>query len=90
MEYRKLNGTGLFVPALTLGTATFGGTHGFEGWGHTDVTEATRMVDMCLDAGLNMFDTADMYSRGLAEEILGKAITGKRNRMLLATKEPFL
>ena len=89
MEYRKLNGSGLFVPALTLGTATFGGTHGFEGWGHTDVAEASRMVDMCLDAGLNMFDTADMYSRGLAEEILGKAITGKRNRMLLATKGIF-
>ena len=89
MEYRNLNGTGLFVPALTLGTATFGGTHGFEGWGHTDVAEATRMVDMCLDAGLNMFDTADMYSRGLAEEILGKAIAGKRNRILLATKGTF-
>lgn len=89
MEYRKLNGTGLFVPALTLGTATFGGTHGFEGWGHTDVSEATRMVDMCLDAGLNMFDTADTYSRGLSEEILGKAIAGKRNRLLLATKGTF-
>lgn len=89
MEYRKLNGTGLFVPALTLGTATFGGTHGFEGWGHTDVAEATRMVDMCLDAGLNMFDTADIYSRGLSEEILGKAIAGKRDRLLLCTKATF-
>ena len=79
MEYRRLNGSGLFVPALTLGTGTFGGSHGFEGWGHTGVAEATRMVDMCLEAGLNMFDTADMYSRGLAEEILGKAIAGKRN-----------
>ncbi len=89
MEYRKLNGSGLFVPALTLGTATFGGTHGFEGWGHTDVKEAIRMIDMCLDAGLNMFDTADIYSRGLSEEILGKAIAGKRNRMLVATKATF-
>lgn len=58
-------------------------------WGHTDVFEVTRMVDMCLDAGLNMFDMTDMYSRGLAEEILGKAITGKRNRMLLAIKVTF-
>ena len=89
MEYRKLNGSGLFVPALTLGTGTFGGSHGFEGWGHTGVAEATRMVDMCLEAGLNMFDTADMYSRGLAEEILGKAIAGKRNRLLIATKGTF-
>lgn len=89
MEYRKLNGSGLFVPALTLGTGTFGGSHGFEGWGHTGVEEATRMVDMCLEAGLNMFDTADMYSRGLAEEILGKAIVGKRNKLLIATKGTF-
>ena len=83
MEYRQLNGSGLFVPALSLGTATFGGTHGFEGWGNTGVAEATRMVDMCLEAGLNLFDTADIYSRGLSEEILGKAISGKRNRLLI-------
>ena len=89
MEYRKLNGSGLFVPALTLGTGTFGGTHGFEGWGHTGVNEATRMIDMCLEAGLNMFDTADIYSNGLAEEILGKAIAGKRNKLLIATKGTF-
>ncbi len=89
MEYRRLNGSGLYVPALTLGTATFGGTHGFEGWGHTNVSEATRLVDICLDAGMNMFDSADMYSRGLSEEILGKAIAGKRNRLLLATKGGF-
>lgn len=89
MEYRKLNGSGLFVPTLTLGTGTFGGSHGFEGWGHTGVSTATRMIDMCLDAGLNMFDTADMYSRGLAEDILGKAIAGKRNRLLITTKGTF-
>ena len=89
MEYRKLNGTGLFVPALTLGTGTFGGTHGFEGWGHTGVEEATRMVDLCLEAGLNMFDTADIYSRGLSEEILGRAIAGKRDRLLISTKATF-
>lgn len=89
MEYRKLNGSGLFVPALTLGTGTFGGKHGFEGWGHTGVEEATRMVDLCLDHGVNMFDTADIYSRGVSEEILGKAIAGKRGRLLLATKATF-
>ena len=89
MEYRQLNGSGLFVPALSLGTATFGGTHGFEGWGNTGVAEATRMVDMCLEAGLNLFDTADIYSRGLSEEILGKAISGKRNRLLISTKATF-
>ena len=76
MEYRRLNGSGLFVPALTLGTGTFGGSHGFENWGHTGVKDAARMIDMCLDAGLNMFDTADIYSRGLSEEILGNAIAG--------------
>lgn len=89
MEYRRLNGSGLFVPALTLGTGTFGGTHGFEGWGHTGVEQAARMVDICLDAGLNMFDTADIYSQGLSEEILGKAIAGKRGRLLLSTKATF-
>ena len=89
MEYRQLNGSGLFVPALSLGTATFGVTHGFEGWGNTGVAEATRMVDMCLEAGLNLFDTADIYSRGLSEEILGKAISGKRNRLLISTKATF-
>lgn len=89
MEYRQLNGSGLFVPALSLGTATFGGTHGFEGWGNTGVAEATRMVDMCMEAGLNLFDTADIYSRGLSEEILGKAISGKRNRLLISTKATF-
>lgn len=89
MEYRKLKGSGLFVPALTLGTGTFGGTNGFEGWGHAGVEQATRMVDICLDAGLNMFDTADIYSRGLSEKILGKAIAGKRDRLLISTKATF-
>lgn len=89
MEYRPLKGSGLHVPVLSLGTATFGGTHGFEGWGHTDAAEATRMVDLCLDAGVNLFDTADIYSLGLSEEILGKAITGKRDRLLISTKATF-
>lgn len=89
MEYRQLGGSGLFVPVLSLGTATFGGSHGFEGWGSTQVDEATRMVNLCLDAGLNLFDTADMYSRGLSEEILGKAIAGKRDKVLISTKTTF-
>ena len=72
MEYRQLGGSGLYVPALCLGTATFGGTNGFEGWGHTKVEEATRMVNLCLDAGVNLFDTADVYSNGLSEGNLGK------------------
>lgn len=89
MEYRQLGGSGLFVPALCLGTATFGGTRGFEGWGHTEVAEATRMVRLCLDAGVNLFDTADVYSDGLSEEILGKAIRGVREELLIATKGTF-
>lgn len=90
MEYRKLAGTDLEVPVLTLGTGTFGGSHGFERWGHTDVAEATRMVDMAMDAGLCMFDTADMYSRGLSEEILGKAVAHhRRDKFLISTKGCF-
>lgn len=91
MEYRKLPGTELEIPVLTLGTATFGGSHGFEGWGHTDVAEATRMVSMAMEAGMNMFDTADVYSRGWSEEILGKALkTQQRDRLLVASKGGFM
>ena len=87
MEYRCLGGSGLKVPALTLGTATFGGgTEFFKKWGTTDVAEATSLVDTSLDMGCNMFDTADAYSRGLSEEILGKAVEGRRDKVLLATK----
>src|SRR5580693_5607727 len=87
MEYRQLGGSGFVVPTLTFGTATFGGgTEGFRNWGSTDVAEATRLVDIALDAGLTMFDTADMYSYGLSEEILGQALKGRRNRVLIATK----
>lgn len=89
MEYRQLGASGLYVPVLTLGTATFGGTNGFEGWGATQVAEATRMVNLCMDAGLNLFDTADVYSRGLSEEILGKAVKGQREKLLISTKATF-
>ncbi|HLH05467.1 MAG TPA: aldo/keto reductase [Bryobacteraceae bacterium] len=90
MEYRRLGRSGLRVPALTFGTATFGGGNEFfRAWGATDVAEATRLVDICLEAGVNMFDTADGYSNGLSEEILGKAIKGRRDKVLLATKAFF-
>src|SRR5690349_6379125 len=90
MEYRKLGGSGLMVPALCLGTGTFGGSTEFFGpWGTTQVAEATRLVDICLEAGLNMFDSADVYSDGQAEEILGQAIRGRRDEVLLSTKGAF-
>jgi aryl-alcohol dehydrogenase-like predicted oxidoreductase len=90
MEFRQLGGSGLKVPLLSLGTATFGGGNDFfKAWGSTDAGEATRIIDVCLDAGLNMFDSADIYSDGLAEEVLGKAIAGRRDRVLISTKGAF-
>jgi aryl-alcohol dehydrogenase-like predicted oxidoreductase len=90
MEYRQLGGSGLKVPVLTLGTGTFGGNNAFfKAWGGSGVEEATRLVDICLEAGLNMFDSADVYSSGLAEEILGKAIAGRRDQVLISTKGTF-
>lgn len=86
MEYRRLGRSGLFVSAFTLGTMTFGGRGRFGMVGSTDVKGATRQVDMCLDAGVTLFDTANVYSAGESEEILGQAITGRRDRLLLATK----
>ena len=90
MECRQLGGSGLKVPVLSFGTGTFGGGNEFfKAWGSSDVAEATRLVDVCLEAGLNMFDTADIYSRGLAEEILGKAIAGRRTNVLISSKATF-
>jgi aryl-alcohol dehydrogenase-like predicted oxidoreductase len=86
VEYRRLGRSGLYVSAMTLGTMTFGGRGDFGMVGSTDVATATRQVDACLDAGVNLFDTADMYSDGESEEILGQAISGRRDRLLLATK----
>jgi len=86
MEYRRLGRSGLFVSALTLGTMTFGGQGGFSKVGATDVSGARRQVDMCLDAGINLFDTANIYSGGESEEILREAIAGHRDDLLLATK----
>ncbi|MFP2962717.1 aldo/keto reductase [Myxococcus sp. 1LA] len=90
MEYRQLGGAGFKVPALTLGTGTFGGQGDFfKAWGTSGVEEATRLVDISLEAGLNMFDSANTYSGGVAEEILGKAIAGRREKVLVSTKGTF-
>ncbi|MGZ3409515.1 MAG: aldo/keto reductase, partial [Xanthobacteraceae bacterium] len=87
MEYRPLGTSGLKIPALILGTATFGGGNDFfKKWGSTDVAEATRLISVALDGGMNMVDTSDSYSGGLSEEILGKAIAGRRGKLLIATK----
>ena len=90
MEYRQLGRSGFKVPCLSFGTGTFGGgTEFFKAWGSTGTQEATRLVDICLDAGLAMFDSADVYSNGLAEEVLGKAIAGRREKVLISTKATF-
>ncbi len=90
MDYNLLGRSGFKVPALSFGTGTFGGRGKFfEAWGSSDVEEATRLVDICLDAGLTMFDSADVYSSGAAEEILGKAIAGRRDSVLISTKATF-
>lgn len=90
MEFRQLSGAGLRLPALSFGTATFGGVGDFyRAWGSTDIAEATRLVDICLDAGISSFDTANSYSRGRAEEILGAALAGRRPSAILATKATF-
>lgn len=90
MEYRQLGRSGLKVPVLSLGTGTFGGTNEFfKRWGETDINEARRLVDICLEHGVNFFDTANVYSQGAAEEILGAALKGRRNNALIATKATF-
>ncbi len=90
MNFRRLGNSGFKVPVLSFGTGTFGGNNEFfRAWGASDVAEATRLVDICLEAGVNMFDTADVYSKGLSEEILGKAIAGRRSQTIIATKASF-
>lgn len=90
MEYRILGKSGLKVPVLSLGTGTFGGGgEFFKAFGTLDVAGAKRLVDISLDAGVNMFDSADIYSNGLAEEILGKTIQGRRDKVLISTKGTF-
>ncbi len=87
MDYRQLGSSGLRVPALSFGTGTFGGTGPlFGAWGRSDETEARRLIDVCLDAGITMFDTADVYSQGASETVLGAAIKGRRDAVLISTK----
>jgi aryl-alcohol dehydrogenase-like predicted oxidoreductase len=90
MEYRLLGRSGFKVPVLTFGTGTFGGKGDFfKAWGDTDAKGAERLIDICLDAGLNMFDSADIYSAGAAEEVLGAAIKNRRDKLLISTKYTF-
>ncbi|MGN6525862.1 MAG: aldo/keto reductase [Burkholderiaceae bacterium] len=90
MDYRRLGASGFKVPELSLGTGTFGGGgEFFAAWGSTQAEGARRLVDICLEAGLNMFDSADVYSNGRAEEVLGEAIAGRRDRVIVSTKATF-
>jgi aryl-alcohol dehydrogenase-like predicted oxidoreductase len=90
VNYRLLGASGLKVSTLCFGTGTFGGgTEFFKAWGSTGVEEARRLISICLDAGINIFDTADIYSDGKSEEILGQAIEGKRHDLLISTKATF-
>jgi aryl-alcohol dehydrogenase-like predicted oxidoreductase len=90
MEFRQLGASGFKVPVFSLGTGTFGGKgEFFKSWGDNDAREATRLVDICLEAGINMFDSADIYSGGAAEEILGAAIRGRRDQVIISTKATF-
>jgi aryl-alcohol dehydrogenase-like predicted oxidoreductase len=90
MEHRQFGRSGLQVPVLSFGTGTFGGTNEFfQRWGQSDVAEATRLVDVCLEAGLTFFDTADVYSDGASEEILGRALKGRRHQALISSKATF-
>ena len=87
MEHRQLGASGLKLPVLGLGAGTFGGTGPlFGAWGNTDAAEARRLIDICLEAGVTLFDSADVYSDGASEEVLGQAIRGRRDRVILSTK----
>lgn len=87
MDYRRLGASGLKVPVLSFGAGTFGGSGPlFGAWGNTDAAEARRLIDICLEAGVNLFDTADVYSNGASEEVLGQAIKGRRDAVLISTK----
>ena len=90
MEQRFLGRSGFKVPVLSLGTGTFGGGNEFfAAWGATDAQGASRLVDICLESGLNFFDSADIYSQGLAESVLGAAVKGRRDKVLISTKGTF-
>jgi aryl-alcohol dehydrogenase-like predicted oxidoreductase len=87
MEYRNLGASGLKVPVLSFGAGTFGGQGPlFSAWGNSGIAEARQLIDICLDAGVNLFDTADVYSNGASEEVLGAAVKGRRDRIMISTK----
>src|SRR5258708_9134196 len=87
MEYRSLGASGLKVPVLSFGTGTFGGEGLlFSAWGNSSAADARRLIDICLEAGVTLFDTADVYSNGTSEEVLGAAIKGRRDKLLISTK----
>jgi len=87
MDYRRLGSSGLKVPALSFGAGTFGGQGPlFGAWGTSDAKEARRLIDICLEAGVNLFDSADIYSNGASEAVLGEAIRGRRDQVLISTK----
>ena len=79
MRYRQLGASGLRVSVLTMGTMTFGGTGGFASVGSTGLEGARRQIDRCLEAGVNLIDTANVYSDGLSEEIIGQVLEGRRD-----------
>jgi aryl-alcohol dehydrogenase-like predicted oxidoreductase len=89
MEYRQLGHCGLRISRLTLGTMGFGGAGMFSGVGQIDLAGARRQIDMAIDAGINLIDTADIYSLGASEQLIGEALTGRRDEVLLATKARF-
>jgi len=90
MDYRRLGHSGFKVPVLSFGTGTFGGAGGLASWGGTKGEEAQRLVDICIDAGLTMFDSADIYSSGLAEEVLGQTLKAHaRDKVIISTKATF-
>ncbi len=90
MEFRHLGKSGFKVPVLSFGTGTFGGKGElFEAWGDTDVNEARKLLDICLDAGVSMFDSADVYSGGTSESILGEVLKGQRDKAIISTKATF-
>ena len=86
METRLLGRTGLRVSALSFGAMSFGGVGGFAAVARQEGDEARALVEQCIDAGVNLFDTADVYSAGRSEEILGRALGDKRGRVIVATK----
>lgn len=89
MKFRRFGHSGLMAPVLCLGTGTFSGKDSGSSWGNTDTSEARQIVDYCLGEGLNFFDTANIYSYGVSEEILGQALKGRRKDALIASKASF-